>query len=665
MYSEGMSSREAWRKFLLTLPDGAFFTLVRHYLGDLQTPFTKHRVIETLESRLASPDWIQARRSLMSSDDLDALAALRVLGAPTPDEAATFLGWEAEQFRAKAVNLQERFLALPFASGHHGELALSCWVEEDQGLWAAIDPSRLYPWVPAQPLAHRPIRLHEGTLMSLLVFLSQTPLERTAAGHWRKKPRALFLEAFFALGEGPQGPVADKLLGLAETLGLVTWQEGATIVVASYLEDFATLPAEGRRALLWLAPAYQTQQQVSEAARAFPDLVTLLSPHRALGLTTLIRLSAAVPALGSARTRENLFRSWIEWELLQPGPEPDTWLPAPALFGTPVSDRPWVQANYEVGLPTDYPAASTWRGLLACRLVRWDTPIRLELDREAFRRFLSRGGTAKEVQHDWETLAGSALPANLAFALRDWEAEHRSIRLWRGTVLAVEEDRRHLIEHSEMFAQAVLHTLAPGVWLVREDLLSEWSKDLQKRGLPGLPEISDTQADGDWGRPWTFAGWTLDAPRLSPPELPQVSVSPSENLDSDLLPRLLKSLEQRDFSDDEREEWRARILRRVVLTASQLDNPLGKGERLEARGIDLGGKIRLAEMAVMSGSDLLEIGYRDENGRSTERLVRPLRLDKQAGEVKLVAADLETGQPFQAWISRLTLVRKIRGSLLS
>ena len=116
-----MSSREAWKKFLLTLPDVAFFGLARHYLGELQTPFTKHRIIVDLESRLGRPDWVAARRELMTDDDFDALAALKVLGAPTPEEAAAFLGWELDRFRSKALNLQERFLAFPTADGKHGD----------------------------------------------------------------------------------------------------------------------------------------------------------------------------------------------------------------------------------------------------------------------------------------------------------------------------------------------------------------------------------------------------------------------------------------------------------------------------------------------------------------------------------------------------------------
>src|SRR5260221_8562702 len=102
-----MVSRDAWKKFLLTLPDAAFFALARHYLGELETPFTKHRIIVDLERRLTSPDWTAARRELLSEDDLDALAALQVLTAPTSEEAAAFLGWEPARFRDKALNLQE------------------------------------------------------------------------------------------------------------------------------------------------------------------------------------------------------------------------------------------------------------------------------------------------------------------------------------------------------------------------------------------------------------------------------------------------------------------------------------------------------------------------------------------------------------------------------
>src|SRR6185369_665484 len=143
-----MISRDAWKKFLLTLPDAAFFALARHYLGELQTPFTKHRIIIDLERKLTSPEWTAARRELVSDDDLDALAAIQVLDAPAPAEAAAFLGWEPERFRGKALNLPERMLAYPDPDGKHGELAVSPLVLEDELLLPQIDAGRLYPWLP-------------------------------------------------------------------------------------------------------------------------------------------------------------------------------------------------------------------------------------------------------------------------------------------------------------------------------------------------------------------------------------------------------------------------------------------------------------------------------------------------------------------------------------
>jgi hypothetical protein len=270
---------------------------------------------------------------------------------------------------------------------------------------------------------------------------------------------------------------------------------------------------------------------------------------------------------------------------------------------------------------------------------------------------------ASDLEASLQSLAGAPLSSNLKFALKDWEAEHRSLRLWKGMVLCVGEDRRHLVEHTEHFAQAVVHEFAPGVWLVREDLLEMWSRELEQKGLPPLPALMNIDGDRSWGRPWSFSQWAL-VPAAGPALVWPAPAAPASMV-SDRIEALLKTLEASQFPEDEKEEWRARILRRVVLTPDQLEHPLGRGERLEARGLDYTGKVRLAELAVASTSDLLEVSYRDEEGAPGTKLVRPVRLDRQAGEALLIAEDLETRKPFQAWISRLSQVRKIKGSLLS
>lgn len=661
-----MHSREAWRKFLLTLPDPAFFGLARHYLGELKTPFTKHRVIVDLEGRLGHPDWVEARRKMLSDDDLDALAALKVLGGPAPEEAAAFLGWDLDRFRSKAINLQERFLAYPPSETHHGELVPSPLVLEDPEVAAALDPGRLYPWVPAPTVLRRPPKLHEGTLLALLSFLLSQPLEKTATGAWRKKIRTAFLERFQALGEVDEKPRADLLLQIAETLGLVAWQDGSTLVVWSYLEDFAALPRDARLALLWLAPAYPSQGELFEAARHFPALQALLGGGRAFALTTLVRLSAAVKGLGPAKRREAIFTQWIHWGLLLPGPAEGTWTPAPCLVDTAASDRPWLQANFELRLPTDQDLGVAWLGALASRLVRWDTPILFELEKASVRRLLSKGVEAEALADSLEALAGAPLSANLKFSLDDWEADHRSMRLWKGTVLAVDEDRRHLVEHTDHFAHAVVHRFAPGVWLVREDLLAPWSRELEQKGLPPLPAVTVVEGEGEWGRPWSFTQWALEPTPEGPgPTWPAPLAPTTAPVRPPQIEALLTKLDSLGFPPEEKEEWKARILRRTVLTEDQLTHPLGRGERFEAKGLDYGGKLRLVELAVASPTDLLEIGYRDEEGRSASKLVRPRRIEKQTGEALLFAEDFETRQPFQARVSGLSQVRKIKGSLLT
>jgi len=211
----------------------------------------------------------------------------------------------------------------------------------------------------------------------------------------------------------------------------------------------------------------------------------------------------------------------------------------------------------------------------------------------------------------------------------------------------------------------VVHRFAPGVWLVREDLLVAWSKELEQKGLPPLPAVTSVDGDGEWGRPWSFTGWTLEPHTGKTPAWPDPSAPPTSNDRSGRVEALLQHLASLSLAAEEKEEWRARILRRVVLTPEQLTHPLSRGERSEAKGLDYGGKLRLAELAVASATDLLEVGFRNEDGRPDSRLVRPVRLDKHGGEALLMAEDLETRKPFQMMVSRLSQVRKIKGSLLT
>ncbi|MEI8094657.1 MAG: hypothetical protein WCG80_10610 [Spirochaetales bacterium] len=663
-----MDSREDWKKFLLTLPDAAFFSLARHYLGELQTPFTKHRIIVDLQSVLAKPEWKQARRDLLTDEDIDLLTAIQILGTPSPEQTASFLGWSLPRLNARSLNLQERFLIYPRLSGKTPELCLSPLVTEDEQLMAWLHPGRLYPSVAAPEPALTTPWLSEGTLLALLSFVLEVPLEKTAAGAWKKKPRQEFLERFAALGDAEGIPRADLLLHTAEHMGLILWQEGKTVPVWSYWDDFRSLPRPGRLALLWLAAAYPAQGPLFEAARWLSPLVLLLPPGRAFGLTTLIRLSSRLPALGGAKERDALFRSWIRWGLLLPGPVADTWMPSPVLrqFEAPAGGS-WVQANFELRLPCDLDLAKAWPAVLASRLVRWDRTILWELGKVPVKRALSRGVTAKELETTLEGLTGVPLTQNLRISLQEWEKEFQSLRLWKGLVLTVGEDRRHLIEHTEGFAKAILHEFAPGVWLVREDLLPEWSKELEQKGLPSLPDALTGGTETDWGRPWTFSGWHIEASADPGPLPPLAEAPPFEPRPTDLpdlVRQLLKKLETLPFGVDEKEEWKARILRRIVLEEEQLKHPLSRGERSEAKGLDFAGKIRLAEQALGTPTDLLEVSYRAEDGTSASALLRPVRLEKSGPETILHAERVDTNLPFQAWISRLSQVKKIRGSLL-
>ena len=51
---------DTFQSALLTLPDDAFFELIRNYLGPVKTPFNKHTLIARLVSFLRKPEILSA-----------------------------------------------------------------------------------------------------------------------------------------------------------------------------------------------------------------------------------------------------------------------------------------------------------------------------------------------------------------------------------------------------------------------------------------------------------------------------------------------------------------------------------------------------------------------------------------------------------------------------
>jgi hypothetical protein len=94
----------------------------------------------------------------------------------------------------------------------------------------------------------------------------------------------------------------------------------------------------------------------------------------------------------------------------------------------------------------------------------------------------------------------------------------------------------------------------------------------------------------------------------------------------------------------------------------QVSTANSRREKVEARGLDYLGKVKLIQQTVSSKSYHLEVVARDKKGAPLRYLVRPSRVDKTGKELLLVGNTIPDGEEIQLPVSKLSLVRKLRGT---
>jgi hypothetical protein len=333
------------------------------------------------------------------------------------------------------------------------------------------------------------------------------------------------------------------------------------------------------------------------------------------------------------------------------------------------------------------------------RFVKLGTFPEYELTRESVVRAFAEGITGTVLRATLEGLSGTPLPENVSFSIDSWFREYESIRLDRGIVLCVADPFRAMVEHAEGIAPLFRRILAPGVYLFDEAEEKNLRTLLEKAGIACVlppsrhpaskPMPSHESQGGVTGtdpvesHESTASGISFPVgiyhdregvsrnpiqPINFPDEAAQASESsvPGEGTSSSvgLRKRFEEALLGMNLGREPTEELRARIDRKLILSEEQLRDGAVRTERLEARALDFAGKVRIIESTLRHANDALEVVSRGARGNPERRLLKPVALDKSGGELVLAAKVLPGGEDVRLYVGKLSLVRRIRSSLL-
>ncbi|GAB6391356.1 MAG: helicase-associated domain-containing protein/consreved hypothetical protein AEF82474.1 [Treponematales bacterium] len=299
-----------WRDCVATLPDAAFFELMRSVFGNVKTPFNKHRLIEDLCTFLSKDDIKALIKEYLDEDDHKVIAAVALLNEPDLKEIETFFTGELPtgDLHAKLINLEERLVLYRVNDEGKRRIALNPALESILTPFVN-DPSPLFPTVPAdsdaEPAARGPasrgFAADNRILARLCAFLSAAGEPPGGLFRLEGGLRKKFVdrsEKFFPGGR------LEPALAILRMLRLFLPTENGVEADEDSLRSFAALEGRDRgaywaAALLFSGMGSRDSGNDYIARGAVRSLAVLI--HRFIGQldagllypkTTLIRLAA-------------------------------------------------------------------------------------------------------------------------------------------------------------------------------------------------------------------------------------------------------------------------------------------------------------------------------------------------------------------------------------
>lgn len=676
-----MSSAEEiieWREALTRLSDQHFFDLVRMYIGAVRTPFNKQKIIESLSAFLRNKDNRSRILSCLDQFDRELLAAIRALPSPTREKLVQlFSGTRSfPEVYERILNLEERLLVYRRDEKANREYALNPILAGDIEKECGLD-ELIYPGKRGEPL-HSTLTINDGVLAGLYsFFLHEGPPVRNDGSLRRRTLDALAVTF-------PELAADEKTLCLIiaslRNLSLLNVHDGCLVPDHSRWIRFAGCDTVTRVAYL-CAGVYGrlTRDALQRNAQAFLDLAGMLSVEGYYTPDIINRAAYLVAERGGSAPGK---RSRFSQMLQEKNPaENECHGDAPGraetahLFGLLAEQEGFLVPN--AGLSGDnkpgrasivispsfetvlMPGSSLAEllPLVSCMMVTsMQTVGNYEITRKSCAAAFDQGETAETIIALLRKHSTVQLPGNLLFSIKDWFSGYAALSLYHGYVLKVDDSRRVLFEKNEGLSRLVRKILAPGVYLLDTDSPDELQEAAARAGIDFLPSVARGTARSD----------PAPLPSLRIPDITASTMSGSPQRSSaeaghKIRSELLAVLDSMNPPRDQKEALLSRIKRKIIIATEQLDPESVRPEKMEARGMDFLGKVRVAEQAAATGA-LLEI-HVDSGSRVL--LGKPLSMEKKRGDVMLKLQNEADDTVETVSLGRAVLVKRIRGSIFS
>jgi len=522
----------------MTLPDNAFFELVRTVFGKVKTPFNKQILASDLEKFLLRGDIQKNVAKYIGRNDARIIATVAFLNEPTPDDMETFFSGELNyaELNDMLINLEERFILYRFLDEDKKQgakrLAMNPVFKPILSPFIA-DTSLLFPSIHASEMpidgkdeeenpfdantddknSRRPFLYDDRIPAVMLSFVSMNEFFfKTNGGGIRQKivnsAKTLFpnlsletlIEGMMVLGMfSAKGEKLQPDYRRFSAFGRLSRQERAEYYTAGILCHMESVAKEGAAdphdsaISPWLM-----RSKVRSYAKFIHRFHKMLDPDRLYPFASLRKLAYILERENTEFCRDRLLKTMEETGLLVLVAD-NHWrkrsfvpLPPPETEAAPSEGQASQEGQSKAVVVMDasfslmvYPEID-YNDLVMiaafCHVTEANLSVRFELNRDSAVSAFNLGIAAASIIELLQKLSQNRIDENMIYALQDWEKSHKEVTLRQGLVLTLSPERRYLAE-TKPLSMFIKETLAPGVYMLPETLEDRAVRALNSAGV--------------------------------------------------------------------------------------------------------------------------------------------------------------------------------------
>ena len=694
---------QVWTDCISSLPDGKFFDMMRLYLGEIETPYNKQRLIEQLAGFIKNPENSNSMISLLDEYDVKILTALDFMHNATQESLIEFFNPEftAAEIVSEISNLINRLLIFEQKDNYSEKkyLRINPLIYDKLKNYLQIS-NIVAPAEIKKTNLDDVFKISPDFIAAFISFINTKNCSCKSDGSMKKNMISR-VQAIF--------PGREKCIQLLLTafvnLNLVREGEKNLEIDRERFALFATVPQDQQYALICAASCSRfSREGLKKEAQLLLD--TLCSvPQDGCVLPDIIRLGflagekGTVDKTGSGSSTSRFSRmlqaarqeSDVTPE--QAGSLIDRMLESAVEFGL-LSKTGYDEKGREVFVCSEIMREtkdvnrSAQNGLHIPNLLNIDSTFTVsimpglnlkellplmdflqikaygvvseyEITRQSVSVAFDRGWNVQTLCDELQKFTDYELPQNLSFCFSEWFDSYSSAMIYKGYILKVAKKNIPLIEKNPKISSYIKEKLADGIYLLNVPLDADISVFIEESGLDFMGQVKDPFVAGEkLAFPVLQSGKMLSVANLRQAQDPvKIDFAAAGHL----LSSLKEELKKMELTKNERESLENRIHNRLILTKEHLALTCIRSEILEAEGMDYSGKIHLFE-AGLKENDMMEITMPsfDDEKQYFKVIGRTLGITKQTGDAVVRFQVYPGGEITNFVVSRITYLQRLR-----